>query len=84
MSGLKQHKEAKHEGIRYPCDECEYITAYAAELKRHKKSKHDNREYTAMQTGNIEVHHQKVMDQKLSVSKYQGYWQCPKKEAWIG
>ena len=53
---MKRHKEGKHAGISYPCDECDYITAYASELKRHKTSKHDKREDTSKETGNLEVH----------------------------
>ena len=94
MSKLKKHKEAKHEGIRYPCDQCEYRGTRMDDLKRHKKTKHDGIryskkfkhekfEYTAMQLGNIEVHHQKeispvtmkdnVIVEKLAISKNQDF-----------
>ena len=39
--GLKQHKESKHEGIRYPCNECDYAGPTRAHLKRHKKKQHE-------------------------------------------
>ena len=42
---LKQHKESKHEGVRYPCDECEYSANRLANLKMHKQSKHDGVRY---------------------------------------
>ena len=29
INDLKRHMEAKHEGIRYPCDQCEYLYIYA-------------------------------------------------------
>jgi len=32
--------EAIHEGVRYPCDLCEYAASFLEGLKRHKKSKH--------------------------------------------
>ena len=28
------------------CDQCEYITAYAADLKKHKDAKHEGIRYT--------------------------------------
>jgi len=28
-SKLKKHKESKHEGVRYPCDECEFAATTA-------------------------------------------------------
>ena len=31
-SYLKRHIEAKHEDIRYPCDQCEYSSTRAFEL----------------------------------------------------
>lgn len=31
----------KHEGIRYPCDQCEYTTTDLSVQKGHKKSKHE-------------------------------------------
>ena len=30
-----------HEGIRYPCDLCEYVGGYKGDLSRHKKIVHD-------------------------------------------
>ena len=57
---LKQHKESKHEGVRYPCDECEYVANRAGHLKRHQESKHegvrypcDECEYVATQAGDL-------------------------------
>ena len=38
---LKSHKESKHEGIRYPCDQCEYAATRLGHLKSHKESKHE-------------------------------------------
>ena len=37
---MKRHKEPKHEGIRYPCDQCEYTATQNGNLKSHKKEKH--------------------------------------------
>ena len=36
---LKRHKEAKHEGIRYPCDQCEYSATNMGILFLHWLSK---------------------------------------------
>ena len=41
MNDLKRHKEAKHEGIRYPCDQCEFAATRISLLKRHKEAKHE-------------------------------------------
>ena len=39
------HKESKHEGIRYPCNECEYTATVAGKLRRHKENKHKGIRY---------------------------------------
>ena len=39
---LKQHKEAKHEGMKYYCDQCQYQTGWAKGLRRHKTVKHSS------------------------------------------
>ena len=39
---LKQHKQAKHEGILYNCEQCEYVTSRKNYLLRHKKNMHKN------------------------------------------
>ena len=36
-SSLKVHKELKHEGVRHPCDQCEYFAGSFENLKKHKK-----------------------------------------------
>ena len=60
---MKTHKEAKHEGIRYPCDQCDYSFTAVSILNKHKKSKHkgirylcDQCEYTASDLGNLKRH----------------------------
>ena len=42
---LKQHKESKHKGIRYPCDQCIYAATMEKDLKRHKERKHEDNGY---------------------------------------
>ena len=37
---LRVHKEQEHEGIRYPCDECEYVGARKLNLTAHKNAAH--------------------------------------------
>ena len=44
-TGLYLHKKSKHDGVRYPCDKCEYSATTLSDLKRHKKSKHDRVRY---------------------------------------
>ena len=31
-NGLKTHIESKHEGVRYPCDECEFASTTKSDL----------------------------------------------------
>ena len=42
---LKIHVESKHEGVRYPCSQCEHAATTAEALKIHVKSKHDGVRY---------------------------------------
>ena len=37
---LKEHRESIHEGVRYPCDQCDYKASQKESLKTHRKSKH--------------------------------------------
>ena len=36
------HKELKHYGIKYDCDQCEYKLSNKQALKRHRDSKHSS------------------------------------------
>ena len=38
---LKAHKEAKHFGLRYPCDYCPYTATRPDMLRKHCKAKHN-------------------------------------------
>ena len=60
---LKVHRESKHEGVRYPCNECEFAATAAFVLKRHKESKHEGVrypcnecEYAGTTKGSLKVH----------------------------
>jgi len=35
--GLKQHVQTKHQGLRYPCEYCDYKATQRSSLKRHMK-----------------------------------------------
>ena len=37
---LKKHIESIHEGVRYPCDQCDYRATEKGNLKRHEMFKH--------------------------------------------
>ena len=37
---LKEHKQAKHEGVRYSCHLCNYQTAWSQKIKKHREVKH--------------------------------------------
>ena len=49
MRNLKKHKKVKHEGIRYPCDQCEDTFSYIYTLKQHKEAKHEMLRYSCDQ-----------------------------------
>ncbi len=38
---LRMHFERVHEGIRWPCDICDYVGGYKGDLTRHKKIVHE-------------------------------------------
>ena len=40
MGNLKKHREIKHEGICYPCDQCDYNATEARALIKHREAKH--------------------------------------------
>ena len=37
--------ECKHEGVRYPCLECEYISNGRSDLRKHVRNKHEGVRY---------------------------------------
>ena len=42
----KQHiVKSKHEGVRYPCNKCEYAATTASNIKRHIEIKHEGVRY---------------------------------------
>ena len=46
---LKMHKQSKHEGIKYSCEQCDYEATMKANLLRHLKSKHEEVKYPCNQ-----------------------------------
>ena len=38
---LTQHKRSAHEGMKYPCGQCEYQVTTKESLDRHKRSIHE-------------------------------------------
>ena len=42
---LISHKKVVHEGIRYPCDECEHVATRSTHLKAHKNNKHRRKKH---------------------------------------
>ena len=44
-SHLKYHIRSKHEGIRYPCDQCDYKATDKGNLMKHIKSIHEGIRY---------------------------------------
>ena len=43
--GLRRHKQTKHGGTRYLCDQCQHVATNSTDLKQHKEGKHDNIRY---------------------------------------
>ena len=37
----RTHIQSAHEGVRFQCDECDYVATTAGRLKVHKKAKHE-------------------------------------------
>ena len=40
QTSLKLHVQTVHEGIRYPCDSCNYEATQKQNLERHKRNAH--------------------------------------------
>ena len=61
--GLYRHRKSKHEGVKYPCAECNYIATTSSHLKRHIAGQHeglrypcDQCSYSAAQVVNLKRH----------------------------
>ena len=68
-AALSYHKQSKHEGIRFQCDQCAYIATRQSSLIRHKKSVHEgflypcNKcNYAATYLANLKQHKASVHD----------------------
>merc|ERR1740128_1103379 len=62
-SNLERHIKSKHEGISYPCDQCDYVAIHKYHLKQHERSKHegirypcDQCDYVATQQSSLNTH----------------------------
>ena len=62
-SAISRDRNATHDGVRYPCDQCEYISTQPSNLKLHKESKLQGIryscgecEYKAMSACNLTIH----------------------------
>ena len=42
---IKDHKQAKHEGLTFNCDKCDFKNSSKNYLKTHKRVKHEVKEY---------------------------------------
>jgi len=63
VQGLKSHKKAMHQGIKYSCDRCEYQANMQVNLKSHIENKHlgiryscDQCEYKATKPSHLRLH----------------------------
>ena len=48
-TNLKRHKQSVHEGVKYPCNKCEYQATTKGALQRHQKSEHEGVKYSCNQ-----------------------------------
>ena len=60
---LIMHMKSEHEGVKYPCDQCDYKATWKHSLKRHFKSKHvgvkhacDQCDHKATQRSDLFIH----------------------------
>ena len=49
QSGLYNHKQAVHQGVKYACDQCDYQATLPGNLKKHIQSKHEGIKYACNQ-----------------------------------
>ena len=42
---MKKHIQSKHEGIKYPCNQCDYQATKQGSLQTHIQSKHEGIKY---------------------------------------
>ena len=63
------HTEKVHENIRWPCDSCDYVGGYKADLNRHKKTVHEG---FILQCPNCEYSTSKKYSLKEHLSKQHG------------
>ena len=40
VKGSFDTRKTKHDGVRYPCDQCDFMATRKADVKRHKQTKH--------------------------------------------
>ena len=45
-NALTRHGQVKHEGIRYPCGQCNALFSTKFNLSAHQKTAHENCQYT--------------------------------------
>ena len=72
---LKKHIETMHNGVRYRCNECSYLSSDKANLRRHVLTLHEglkfpcqNCDYHATDSGNLRRHNDSV---HLNLKRFQ-------------
>ena len=40
MGNLAEHKRAVHEGVKYPCEQCNYQATSKGNLAKHQRNRH--------------------------------------------
>ena len=67
---MSRHKAVVHEGILYPCDQCNYVATRTDHLKSHKEAKHegirrfacDQCNFTSTTASNLKTHRESKHD----------------------
>ena len=62
-SRQREAQQQRHDGVRYSCEQCEYVATTVSSLKQHKDAKHegvryscDQCEYVATQVSHLKQH----------------------------
>ena len=48
-SSMHQHRRSFHEGIKYPCGQCDYLSVTNSSMHLHRRSVHERTKYPCEQ-----------------------------------
>jgi len=67
---VSNHIKHKHDGIRHPCDECDYTGTTKTALKKHKEVKHEGKTYHCGQCDFSSLYAQALRKHKNTVHNH--------------